>query len=445
MKTGKKTFHFPTALGLLILIIAIVVGVTLVKTRTGLDTKADITVAPKQVRITNVTDTGATVSWLTEKAALGLVKYGIDGKTFKNQVLDDRDQLSGGAEAFLIHHVTLKSLKPGTKYYFKIESGTKQYDNNGKPFEITTGQTLGTPPAADPIYGTVLTPSGATAEGVLVYINVANGGALSAITKANGSWALSLSTARSADLSSYLDYDTQATIVNILAQGGSQGTASVITTTSNDSPVPDVTLGQSHDFRAGIAPELPSMADNSTGMEEPETPSGFTLDPVATDSAEASSSGEVTLDNPSFNGEVINATQPAIIGTGPEGTVLSITINSENEYTGSATITEDGSWEFIPPEGLEPGEHTVTVSYVDTEGVEQTISRNFVVAAAGESETPAITATPSGEATDSGRTEQPSTESGVPEPGTFEITLLMLLSGLGLLIGGMVIKNKVNS
>ena len=437
---GVNKFHFPTALGLFILLAAIGVGVFLVKTKTSIEPKAAATQTPKQVRITNVTENGFSVSWITDQPTTGLVKYGTEASSIKQIMLDDRDQLSGESGVFEIHHVSLKNLTPQTNYYFKLESGGKQFDNNGKPFDQNTGSTLGTPPAADPVYGTVLTPAGTGAEGVVVYVNVANAAPLSALAKTNGNWALSLSTARSTDLSSYLNYDTQATIVNLLVQGGKQGTAPVITTTTNDNPVPDITLGQSHDFRVG-AGEAPIVADNTIQDEQS---SGFSLDPVASDSAEATQSGEVTLDNPSFNGEVINATQPAIIGTGPEGTVLSITVNSENEYTGSATIDEDGNWEFVPPDGREAGEHTVTVNYIDSEGVEQTISRNFVVAAAGEDETtPAITATPSGEATDSGRTEQPSTESGVPEPGTFEITLMMLLSGIGLLFGGMVIKNKV--
>jgi hypothetical protein len=442
IKARSSKFHFPTALGLFILLVAIGVGVYLVKTRTKFDTKADEKAVPKQILITNVTDTGFSISWMTDKATTGLVKYGVEANSIKQSALDDRDQLSGESGAFELHHVTLKSLKPQTTYYFKLESGGKQFDNNGKAFEKATGLTLGTPPAADPVYGTVIGASGTGAEGVIVYVNIADAAPLSALAKTGGNWALSLSTARSEDLSSYLNYDTQATIVNLMAQGGKAGVSPVITTTANDSPVPDITLGQSHDFRTTALAEPPTVADNTVDSSG----SGFSFDPVSSDSATASQSGEVTLENPSFNGEVINATQPAIIGTGPEGTVLSITINSENEYTGSATIGENGEWEFTPPSGLEPGDHTVTVAYIDSEGVEQTISRNFVIAAAGESETPAITATPSGKssgATDSGRTKQPSTESGVPEPGTFEITLMMLLTGLGLLAGGIIVKNKI--
>ena len=87
----------------------------------------------------------------------------------------------------------------------------------------------------------------------------------------------------------------------------------------------------------------------------------------------------------------------------------------------------------------------MTYLSIDSDGDEQILERSFLIAAAGESQVPAITATESGNigSTESGRTELPSTGSGVPEPGTWEITLIMLLTGVGLLFGGVIIKNKV--
>lgn len=428
--------HFPTALGLLILLVAVGMGIFFVKTRSGVKPETTAEIIPEQVRITNVADTGFTVSWITGKETTGLIKLGEKVNELKQQALDDRDQLSGGEAAVAVHHVTAKNLLPTTKYYFKIESGGKQFDNKGKPFEVSTGAALGSLPTADPIYGTVLTQSGTAAEGVVVYINVANGAPLSALAKTGGNWALSLATARTADLGSYLTYDTQATIVNLLVQGGRQGTASAITTTTNDNPVPEITLGKSHDFRVQAIAEAPA-ADQLIASPSGETKSGFSaLNPSI--AQVATESGEVTLENPSFEGEVINATQPAFIGNGPAGTVLAIEINSEETYTGSVTIAEDGSWEFTPPQGLTPGEHSVSINYIDTNGEEQSLTRNFVIAAAGSTEVPAIVATPS-----AGRTSMPATGSGIPKPGTFEVTLIMLLTGLGLLVGGLKIKNIV--
>lgn len=422
--------------------VALGAGIFFVKTRSGVKPETTAEVTPEQVRITNVADTGFSVSWITNKETTGLIKLGEKVNELKQQALDDRDQLSGGEAAVEVHHATAKNLLPTTKYYFKIESGGKQFDNKGKPFEVTTGAVLGSPPTADPIYGTVLTQSGSPAEGVVVYINVANGAPLSALAKTMGNWALSLATARTADLGGYLTYDTQATIVNLLVQGGKQGTASAITTTTNDNPVPEIMLGKSHDFRIKTLADTPT-AGQSTASPSGETKTGFSaLNPQIAEVA--TQSGEVTLENPSFEGEIINATQPAFIGNGPAGTVLAIEINSEETYTGSVTIDEDGNWEFTPPQGLTPGEHSVAINYIDTNGEEQSLTRNFVIAAAGSTDVPAITATPSGEiATDAGRTKMPATDSGIPKPGTFEVTLIMLLTGLGLVVGGWKIKNVV--
>mgnify|MGYP001563722291 FL=1 len=143
--------HFPTALGLLILLVAIGVGLYWVKNKTAPDTKSGQAIAPKQVRLTNVTDTGFSVSWTTDQATTAKIKLGTDTGSLKDQLLDDRDQLSGETGSFEVHHLSAKNLTPNTKYYFKIESGGKSFDNQGKPFEITTGPTLGSPPPADPV------------------------------------------------------------------------------------------------------------------------------------------------------------------------------------------------------------------------------------------------------------------------------------------------------
>lgn len=440
--------HFPTAIGLLILLVGVGVGIFFIKTRTGTETgTANENVTPAQVKITNVSDNSFSVSFITAKASSGKIKYGIESNSLKQSVLDDRDQLSGETGVFEVHHITAKNLTAQTKYYFKIESGGKQFDNQGKPFEITTGTTLGNPPAADPVYGTILSPSGTPIEGVVVYLSVANGAPLSALSRTNGNWAISLSTARTADLKSYLTYDMQATIVNILAQGGKAGTAPVITTTTNDSPVPEIILGKSQDFRNTANNETASASGQiATNNQSPE--SGFEAAiNLATTSAEASNSGEVTLANPSYNGEIINATQPAFIGSGPPGKVLAIEVNSETTYTGSAVVGQNGEWEFTPPAGLTSGQHSVTISYIDTDGEERNLTRSFVIAAAGETDVPAITATNSGtvatNTANTARTQMPSTSSGVPHPGTGETTLIIVVAGAGLVIAGLKLKKSV--
>ena len=431
MKVNK--IHFPTALGLLILLVAIFLGVFFAKTRTINTNQAKVTATPSQVRITNVNDNSFNVSWLTDQQTEGVIKYGTKETNLTQSALDERNQLSGEKGQFEVHYVTIKNLAAATKYYFKIESGGKQFDNNGQPFEVTTGPVLSNAPGADPIYGTVLSQSGTPVEGAVVYVNLGGAAPLSAISKTGGTWALSLATARTTDLGSFVKYDTQATVVNLLVQAGTAGTASAITTTTNDSPVPDISLGESKDFRAAA---MPSSSTTTGAGETTASKSGFLLNPLV--AQVATESGEVTLNNPSFDGEVINATQPAFMGSGPAGKVLAIEIKSSQTYTGSATVDKNGEWQFTAPKGLTAGEHTVTINYIDTDGKEAKISRNFTIAAAGQTEVPAIIATPS-----AARTSMPSTASGIPHPGSENITLLMLLTGLGLIVGSLKIKNIV--
>lgn len=444
MKLKINKIHFPTALGLFLLLMAVGIGFYFVKTRSATTNVSGSAAAPKQVRLTNVTDSGFSVSWVTDQAATGKIKLGTDEKNLKNSILDDRDQLSGEVGNFEIHHLTTKNLQPDTKFYFKIESNGNAFDNQGKPFEITTGPALGNPPPADPVYGTIMTSGKTPAESVVVYINLANAAPMSALVKSAGNWAVNLSTVRTTDLKNYLNYDSQASIINILVQGGKLGTAPAITTTANDNPVPEIILGQSHDFRNQTMAATNTQAGPAEATSSGKTEStGFSLDPLIAETNLATPSGTVTLDNPSVSGEIINATQPAFMGSGPPGTVLAIEIHSDT-YTGTATIDQSGDWEFIPPQGLSVGNHSISIAYLDAEGVEQTLTRNFVIAAAGESEIPAIVATPSATvASNSGRTSMPSTASGVPHPGGAETSLLLLLTGFGLIIYGLQLKKVV--
>ena len=136
IKLTLNKFHFPTALGLLILLVAVGVGIYWAKNKTdgSASGSAAAALSPKQVRLTNVTATGFSVSWTSDQAASGKIKLGTDANTLKDQALDERDQLSGDNGSFEVHHVSAKNLKPNTKYYFKIDSGGKTYDNQGKPF-----------------------------------------------------------------------------------------------------------------------------------------------------------------------------------------------------------------------------------------------------------------------------------------------------------------------
>jgi len=452
----KKIKRLPTILGLLLVLGAIAGGVVMIKNGPDFFLKASPTLTPSQIKVTNITDNSFTVSWLTEDKTSGFVKYGTE-QNLSFTGADDRDQLSGKTDTFNTHHITLKNLKPTTAYFFKIGSGGKIFDSNGQPYQITTAKTAKTSPANDVAYGTVVNQSGQAVEGAIVYLSLANASPASTLTKASGSWVIPLNLIRSADLADWASYDKEASIEEIFIQAGALGTATVVATTKNDSPMPKITLGQNFDFRkiAEITPE-----EEKIQMEKQATESSkFALEatPAASSTPTATADKELKIINPGQN-EKLNTQKPEILGTAPAGETLTITIQSTATYSGTVKVDSQGNWKWSPPANLEPGEHTITASYLDKNGQEQTVSHTFLVLASGTSELPSLTATPSGEATpsptptaspsptptatDAGRVSMPSTEGGVPSSGYLTPTFLVFIIGCSLIFLGLFLKIK---
>jgi len=293
-------------------------------------------------------------------------------------------------------------------------------------------------------------------EGTIIYLSLANANPASTLTKSSGSWVIPLNLVRSADLSSWASYDKDASIEEIFVQAGSLGTATVVATTKNDSPMPKIILGQNFDFRQ-VAEEKPQTQPNLTPTPEATETSKFAVEPTATTSA-STSSAQIKILNPEQD-EKINTQKPEILGTGPIGKTLTITVQSPATYSGQVKTDSKGNWQWTPPSNLEPGEHTITASYTDEKGILQKITRSFTVLAAGDSQLPAMTATPSSQAspsptpttkiaspsptptsTISGRVSMPSTEGGVPTSGYLTPTFLVSIMGISLIFFGLVLK-----
>lgn len=423
-------YKIPTILGILILLVSLGVGVWLVKSeRLALFPRAAAEFTPKQVRVASVTESGFTVSWVTDEATVGLLKLGKTADKLDQVWGDDRDQKSGMVGSSETHYVTVKNLQPATSYWFSLGSGPGRvmYDNQGQPYQVTTAGVVATKPVADTAYGTVVDAAGKAAGGAIVYVQLPGAVPLSSLVQDNGNWAVAVATARTSDLKSYATYDPQTTQVEILVQAGSRGSATATVATGNDAPVPAITLGKNLDFRVA---QTPPAAGQTAGATES---SKFSVAPETQVQL-------VTLVNPAQDNTVVTATQPTFKGKGPAGEKLTITVNSPTTYTGTVTVKPDGNWDWTPPAALSAGTHTITISFLDDQGVTQTLKRTFVVAAAGPAVggLPSFTASPSATATPTAtpRVSLPSTASGVPKSGVAMPTLIMLMLGGGMLTLG---------
>lgn len=441
----------PTIIVLVILIIGVVVSVFLVRNPQIFRLGASGEITPKDVRITNITESSLTVSWTTDKETSGAVSYGKSealGKTVLNET---------EGQTF-IHSAVLTGLDSNTKYFIKINSSDTLFDNNGIPWEASTGPVLTPPNQTLIISGKIIASDSQPAGGVLVYIAIGGGTPLSALTSSDGNWVIPISTSRSADLTSFITIDEENTLAEISVQGGPGGVASAQIYPISAKPAPPITLGQIYDFR-NLPPSTPGETPgaNIEIPEETNEESGFDVTQTATPSANT-----VTISSVE-SGEVVSTTQPEFFGEGPKGTVITITLESD-PIVDQVTVGSDGEWQWSPPDNLSPGSHKITLSWRDAQGILKTLTRTFVVQAAEEpaftstpsatptpratttptpnptlsvspTPTPKLTATPSATPSPTKKaTPTPtSTSSALPDSGSSVGTIALLIFGLGLI------------
>lgn len=397
--------QIPTILGLIILVIALGAGLFFFSDGLGVFApRATPETTPTNVRVSNVSDTGFTVSFLTDDETPGYVKYGTEATNLRSQSGDDRDQLSGSVGSFTLHHITVRGLDPNTMYYYVLGTGTAaEFDDNGTPFEVKTAQRGGTPTAAKTIYGNVLNTTGGPAEGSIVFVASTDMGEMSSLVKSSGSWAVPLSNARTPDGSGYAQV-TDSTQVSLLVQGLSQAeTSQVMVAVTDAQPVATITLGQNGVAQLATSPSpdtslVSQSTDTTTATASGSTlTSATTLAEAASSSAAATSAGmlatQLTTTTATPSAEVVDLTeatipvittgQPTIVGQAAPNVVVKITVNSDTQIIEEVTASANGEFELDIAQlaaELEPGEHSIQYSYVDpTSGQTITKTKNFTV------------------------------------------------------------------
>lgn len=419
--------RIPTIIAVLILMFAVAAGVFLVQNNQVFRIGASPDMAPQDVRITNTTSTSFSVSWVTDKTTVGSLKWG----EAVNQVTNS--QPSQDSSAKNIHSITLDNLSAGKTYYFVINSDGNDYDNSGIPWQTTTGAVIGSSNQTKIISGTVMTATGQPATEAIVYLSGSGISPLSTTTTSNGTFVISLGQARNTDLTEFIDF-TASQNLQLYVQGGPSGIASANLTSALES-VPTMILGQNYDFTSQSSSSSTDAPSVNLNLPEDTTPSSK-FD-VSNASSSPTPKTTVTLNSIDQN-ETINTTKPEILGEGPSGTKITITIHSET-VTGTATVGSNGTWKWDPPSDLPPGEHTITITWKDAQGILQTLTRTFVVSAAEgpafvatPSATPKLTptATPKASASATPRVSIPSTESGIPKTGTGEPTVILAILGI---------------
>ncbi len=399
--------QMPTLLGLALLVVGLGVAAFLFSQGTGIFLpRATPETTPKNVRVSNVTEDGFYLTFLTDSETPGFVKYG-EEKDKYTQIGDERDQLSGTVGNYQLHHIRVKGLKAGTNYFYVIGTGGGSlFDDNGEPFVIRTAAAAGTQPKVSNAYGTLKTDNGSPAEGWVVFITTEESGTQSSLVRDTGSWAVALSNARTRDGSGFAQIE-EGDLLSIQVQGPNPNDKMESEATLEAEKSIDLIFGsqsgtdsqQNSDASGSTQPvagaeelDEEELAQNSnassSGQEnESQTMVAGEEEPGNQSDTPASGSAEITTiklaEVEETEQPVVETTQPKIEGTAPANLVITIEVNSDSQVNTQVTTDENGNFVVdIAALGanLEPGEHSIKYSYVDpATGQTVTKTQTFVV------------------------------------------------------------------
>lgn len=423
----------PTLLGLLFVLFTVALFSYAFDRVGPLLSRANASATPLNVMISNINDTGLTVSWTTATPASGAITVQSDN-TKSEVVYDERDTMNASSidqkrlGIYTTHTTTFRNANPETTYRIQIISNDTRYqDINGSPYIITTGPMLtGNGTGIEPAFGTIKTSDGQSASGTLLYLILENGQTLSTLVKPSGSWIIPLNLAREKTLVSYISPNERIDESFIFRLNTEEGQA--LSDTLNDNPIPEMVLGKSYDFRKvqatketekKLASTLPSVLGETTS-----TPIGI-----------------ISILKPKDN-QAIPTNIPIFQGTGIPNKNVTLIIGIRNPQVGQTTVGNDGIWRYSPTTPLSEGKQSVTLTTQDAQGRPVAMTNMFEVLKSGTQvlgdATPSATILP----TPTDIPIEESTLSGEPIPETgFPLPLILLLTLGTLLIttGGFVL------
>jgi hypothetical protein len=194
---------------------------------------------PKDVRISNISESSFTVSWTTDTQTQSSLVWGKEGKL--------TNTLEVSKENSFTHWITINGLNPLTGYSFKIINGNSRYDNRGIPWHVTTGGDLATR-SRNMVFGKVATANNLVLKDVLVYVTVTGSSLLSTTTNKTGSFEVDISQARRSDLTVWQEVNKDSQL-EFYVNAGPFGIASVVSYPTTSKPLPVIVIGESRSHK----------------------------------------------------------------------------------------------------------------------------------------------------------------------------------------------------
>ncbi len=434
----KKSLKIPTLIGLIVLVIGLATGLFLINKTQLFKISANIEAVPKNIRVSNITDSNVTVTWTTDVLSNGLVKWGESTSSLSKIASDVTDEKN------FVHSATITGIEPNSSLNFKINSNGKDYDNNGVTWQSKTLSAPITSATTNLASGLILSVDGTTPAKTLIYLTI-NGVLVSGITSNEGSYVI--------PVTKYVSNIDPSIVTEISVTDGNQSTSQAVIYAEYLKSVPTIVIGKTYDFRTLSKKDVLPQPESS--LTVPETILKSSRFEVSR-SGIAPDSSIVNIDSIK-EGEIINTTDPEFFGKAPKSSKLEIQVESELQ-TGTVVAGKNGDWKWSPPNDLEPGEHKVTLKWTDAAGILRTLTRTFIVQAAEgpafestPSATPLVTTAPTAAATTvptitPETTVTPiSTIAPTPETGNLTPTIGLFIMGIGILSSSFFVYKKSNA
>lgn len=308
-----------------------------------------------KIEVTNVSPYQANIFWQGEATEDGYVFYGESPDKVNNMALDDRD-LAEKKGQYLNHYVTLRNLKPGQPYFFKLVTGSQVVVKpDGSLYSFKTPLASSTASTLKPANGKVLKENLQGLDNAIVVLYVEGMYPLSAMTKSSGEWLIPLNSFYEKEtLQGRALSESQKAKVEIMSEDNKLTT--LTGRLSNLAPVETtIVIGKSYDL-------------TETGSR------------VLSAQSNMSQKKEIDVIYP-VEGALIPGRRPLIKGTARPNVPVYITVNSVKTFSAVVNADLDGMWNYSIPESLELGNHTVTITTKDKNNKDVTITRKFVIIA----------------------------------------------------------------
>lgn len=369
----------PSFLGSILMILSLSLVSWLSSNAILFGTKAAVGNIPKNVRISNISDSSFTLSYTTDDHVLGTLAYGKD-KSLGAVAIDDRDQFTGKPLAHRVHHITIQRLNPSTTYYVSIVSGDRTFLNNNTPYQVTTAPpALDKPTAQAPLAGKVTLDDGSIPTEAIAYVQTKSSQLLSALLKPDGSYLIPLNSMRQYDFSSYVMFTPNTGLDIEIISPTLKSHLSTIAEQAN--PVPAIVLSKNYDFSLNPEYKAFSGGDASTASDSASTASESAAPELPQEEDQTIvTSPQITV--PSADQEFKDQ-QPRFSGKAIPDSDVEIIISSSNEIRVTVKSDQYGNWSYRPSTPLTPGNQTLTINSVDSDGMMQTVTQSFTVFASG--------------------------------------------------------------